>query len=255
MRQYVLPDSFNNESTFVLKNENYHYICNVLRKKVGDSFQGLDNKGNSWFLKISSVKDGNCTLEVKSIKTDKSEKIEITLFQCLPKGKKMDLIIRQAIESGVKRIVPVLSDFAVPQFDNPKDIEKKRLRWEKIATEAMQQSGTTLIPEIGTPISMAEILRIEKNETIGLFFHQIKIDDNSLHKCLNEKVKQVYIVIGPEGGLSDREVEILKKANFQSIYLGGNVLRAETAALYATAAVNVILMEKSKWNLNLPKTE
>jgi 16S rRNA (uracil1498-N3)-methyltransferase len=252
MRQFILPESFAGDCSVKLTGESFHYICNVLRKKNGDSFPGLDKKGKGWQLTISEINNEFCMLEVIPMESEKSGKVEITLVQCLPKGKKMDLIIRQAVESGVKRIIPVLSDHSVPRFDNDKDIEKKRQRWEKIAIEAMQQSGSSIIPEIHKPVKMDKVPLLWDQCGPGLFCHQEKIDENNLHKCLNENFNQVYIVIGPEGGISDREVKLLQEAGFQPIYLGDNVLRTETAALYTTAAVNVILLEKNTWNLNLP---
>ena len=251
MKQFILPESYHGQSELELKGEDYHYICNVIRKKIDDTFPGLDRDGNQWNLKVIKISKDSCLLNITKVESIYQKKIEITLVQCLPKGKKMDLIIRQAVEAGVKRIIPVLSDHAVPRFDNQKDMGKKRLRWEKIAQEAMQQSGTTIIPEIINPVKMDKIPEIWDNCGPGLFCHQIKIDDNSLHKCLNENINEVYIVIGPEGGISHREVKLLEKSGFQSIYLGDNVLRAETAALYATAALNVILLEKNRWYLNL----
>lgn len=256
MKQFILPESFNNQKEFKLFGNDFHYLCHVIRKKAGDSFKGLDTNGNQWQISIKEIGKDSCLLSLeaeKSLKKDNT--ICLTLVQCLPKGKKMDLIIRQAVESGVKKIIPVLSDHAIPKFDTSGDIKKKQLRWEKIAIEAMQQSGTASVPEISSPVKMDEIPFLWNNCGPGLFFHQKKIDDNSLHACLNENFEQVYIVIGPEGGLSNREVDLLDKAGFQSIYLGANVLRAETAALYAVAAVNVILLEKSKWNLHLSAAE
>ncbi len=251
MKQYVLPATFAGGRQLELKNEDFHYLCHVIRKKAGDVFPGLDKAGNQWKITISNITKESCVLLLESVQAEQTDNVEITLIQCLPKGKKMDLIIRQAVEAGVKRIIPILSDHAVPRFDNKKDIEKKRLRWEKIAVEAMQQSGSKIIPEINTPIKMDDLSSISDDHKIGFFCHQIKIDDNYFHKYLNETTNQVYIVIGPEGGLSDREVELLKKSGFKSIFLGNNILRAETAALYATAAINVILLEKNRWNLNL----
>lgn len=255
MRQFILPKTFNGEKKFIIKGENFHYICNVLRKKNGDSFPGLDIKGNSWQLTITNISPDSCTFTIEALESNKILKPELTLVQCLPKGKKMDLVIRQAVESGVKRIIPVLSDHAVPRFENDKDVAKKKLRWEKIAIEAMQQSGSSILPEIHKPVVMDDVPQIWNNCGPGLFCHQLNIDNNNIHKCLNEKFDQVYIVIGPEGGISNREVDLLKNAGFQSIYLGDNVLRTETAALYATAAVNVIILEKNAWNLNLPAAE
>jgi 16S rRNA (uracil1498-N3)-methyltransferase len=255
MRQFILPENFTGEKEFELIDGDYHYLCHVLRKKAGDNFPGFDKKGNNWQITIRKIDKERCYLSLVRQKTEESSNIEITLVQCLPKGKKMDLIIRQAVESGVKRIIPVLSDFAVPKFENGKDIEKKRQRWEKIAIEAMQQSGSSIIPEIKMPVKMDEIPHLWNNCGPGLFCHQLKIDNNSIHECLIENINQVYIIIGPEGGISEREVELLQKAGFKSIFLGEKILRTETAALYATAAINVILLEKNRWNLNLSATE
>ncbi|MBI9096844.1 MAG: 16S rRNA (uracil(1498)-N(3))-methyltransferase [Spirochaetaceae bacterium] len=251
MRQFVLPETFNGQTELKLSGDDFHYICHVIRKKTGDKFPGLDRAGNPWLISIESVEKDSCLVKLSTGKTVENENVDITLVQCLPKGKKMDQIIRQAVETGIKQIIPVLSDHAVPKFDNEKDIEKKRLRWEKIAIEAMQQSGSSIFPRIFSPIKMDDLPLIWNNCGPGLFCHQIKIDDNSLHKCLNENINQVYIVIGPEGGISPREVDLLIKAGFKSIYLGKNVLRTETAALYATAAINTVLLEKIRWNLNL----
>lgn len=255
MKQYILPESFTGETVLELTGKDYHYLCHVIRKKKGDSFPGLDKMGNQWKITMENISKYSCHLGIQAMICDYSKNIEITLVQCLPKGKKMDLIIRQAVEAGVKRIIPVLSDHTVPKFDNKKDIEKKYQRWRKIAEEAMQQSGSKIVLEICSLIKMDNLPSIWNNCGPGLFCHQVKIDNNSLHKCLNEKFNQVYIVIGPEGGISDREIILLKDAGFLSIYLGDNVLRAETAALYATAAINVILLEKIRWNLNLSATE
>lgn len=255
MKQYVLPGSYKGETDLLLKGEDFHYLCNVIRKKVGDSFPGLDKEGKRWKITIKQICRDYCTLELEPVGDLSGKSVEINLIQCLPKGKKMDLIIRQAVEAGVKRIIPILSDHSVPRFDSSKEIEKKRQRWEKIAIEAMQQSGSGIMPIIDNPVKMDQLPSLCEESGLRLFCHQIKIDDNSIHKCLNEKFNQVYIVIGPEGGISDREVVLLIESGFQSIYLGDNVLRTETAALYATAAINVILLEKTRWNLNLSAAE
>ncbi len=255
MRLFILPEVFNGENLLELKESKHHYLCNVLRKKEGDTFPGLDKNGKEWDIRIKKIASDSCLIELESSSRKKGHLPELTLIQCLPKGKKMDLIIRQAVESGIKTIIPVMSDHAVPKLDNIKDIEKKTIRWKKIAIEAMQQSGSLTIPEIKNAVIMDQITEIWNNCDLGLFCHQKRIGDYSLHECLDNEAEKICLVVGPEGGLSDREVILLQNAGFKSVYLGNNVLRTETAALYATAAVNVILLEKNKWNLNLPIAE
>jgi len=251
MRQFILPDSFSGQESLILEGEHYHYICRVLRKKEGDSFPGLDREGKLWLVTLTEIGDDSCALALEADETSPKEGVAITLVQCLPKGKKMDLVIRQAVESGISRIIPVESDHAVPRFESDKEREKKKDRWEKIAIEAMQQSGSPIHTKITLPVSMDKVPVMAAKKSLGLFCHQERIDHNSLHQYLNETPEEVFIVIGPEGGLSDREVEILKKENFKPVYLGDNILRTETAALYATAAVNVLLLEKDRWSLKV----
>ncbi len=255
MRQFILPESYNGEDHLLLKGDNFHYLCKVLRKKEGSSFPGLDKSGKTWNVIIERIHLDSCILKIQQTDILKSNTPEITLVQCLPKGKKLDLIVRQAVEAGIKRIFPVLSDHTIPKLENLKDIEKKHLRWNKIANEAMQQSGSYIIPEIKKTVHIDQIPKIWNNCGSGLFCHQIKINEETLHQYLHNEIGQIFIVIGPEGGLSSREVALLQNAGFNSVFLGNNILRTETAAIYVTAAINVILLEKNKWNLNLPVAE
>lgn len=249
MKQFILPDDFSGQREFTLKDEDFHYLCRVLRKRKGDEITALDSNGNSWNMTLGETAENSCSVFLEQLKKEKSGETEITLVQCLPKGKKMDLIIRQAIETGVRQIIPVLSDHAVPRFENENEMEKKRQRWEKIAREAMQQSGSVIMPAILKPVKMDEIPALWNNKGPALYCHQERIDDGTLHKYLNETAQKVCLVVGPEGGLSARELDILEKGGFNPVYLGDTVLRTETAALFVTAAVKVILLEKIQWKL------
>lgn len=250
MKQFLLPDDFNGETSYTLTGDDYHYLCHVLRKKEGQTMAGLDKNGQKWQITINHIDEESCMLHLSEDERILEQPAEITLAQCLPKGKKMDLIIRQAIEAGVKRIIPIMSDHAVPRFDNQKDMDKKRDRWEKVAREAMQQSGSLILPIIESPIKMDLIPHFWKERGPGLFCHQERIDDNSLHKYLNEAPSEICLVIGPEGGLSNREIQLLRESDFKPLHFGDNVLRTETAALFATAAVKVIMLENETWKLN-----
>jgi 16S rRNA (uracil1498-N3)-methyltransferase len=176
---------------------------------------------------------------------------EIVLYQCVCKGKKMDQVIRQATESGVSKIIPVVSDFSVSRIDTDK--KGKLDRWNKIVREAIQQSGSLIDTVIGNPVSIDKLLEIGDSKGIegelGLFFHQEVLDSGTLHGYLSAGPMKVFLVIGPEGGLSTRETEVLFNKKFKSIYLKTNILRAETAALYGIGAVQTILLESENWVL------
>jgi len=243
-----MPESYNGDSSLVLVGNDYHYLIRVLRYKTGYKFSGRDTKGNVFDLKVAAVTENSCILDVKNSSTEYNELPEIILYQCVCKGRKMDQIIRQATETGVSEIIPVVSDFSVSRIDTEKS--SKMERWNKIVREAIQQSGSGVNTLIGKPVSIDNIVIIDDSSgDIGLFFHQEVLDSGSLHRYLNAGSKKIFLVVGPEGGLSERETEILFEKHFKSIYLKTNVLRAETAALYSVGAVQTILLESENWVL------
>ncbi|MBT3271515.1 MAG: RNA methyltransferase [Spirochaetales bacterium] len=163
----------------------------------------------------------------------------------------MDLIIRQATETGIFGVVPVESQHCIPRGatrgasrDNTK--HERRLR---IARQAMQQSGSPVAPEINNTIPFSGFpavwehyqAGIHEDKVAGLFFHQVPIGDMSLEVILSVNPKLIGIFIGPEGGFSEKEVTTLLQSSFQPVYIRTNVLRTETAALYAIAAVQTIV--------------
>jgi len=243
-----MPETYNGESSLVLADNDYHYLVRVLRYKKGYEFSGRDLKGNLFDLKISDILDDRCILDVKMSEKDYTRLPEIVLYQCVCKGKKMDQIIRQATETGVSEIIPVVSDFSVSKIDTEKSA--KIDRWNKIVREAVQQSGSRVNTKIGKSVTIDKLVEITGSSgDLGLFFHQEVLDSGSLHGYLNSVSGKIYLVVGPEGGLSDRETEILFRKKFKSIYLKTNVLRAETAAVYGISAVQTILLESENWVL------
>ncbi len=243
-----MPNTYNGESSLILVEKDYHYLVRVLRYKKGYEFSGRDIKGNLFDLKILDIMDDRCILDVKMSEKDFTSLPEIVLYQCICKGKKMDQIIRQATETGISEIIPVESDFSVSKIDieKPAKIE----RWNKIVREAVQQSGSRVNTGIGKSVTIDELAAVDSSAgDIGLFFHQEVLDSGSLHGYLKSEFEKIFLVVGPEGGLSNRETEILFGKNFNSIYLKTNILRAETAALYGISAVQTILLESENWVL------
>jgi 16S rRNA (uracil1498-N3)-methyltransferase len=163
----------------------------------------------------------------------------------------MDLIVRQAVEAGVESIVPVMSARSIPE---PGDPARRLARWQRIAREALQQSGNPRLPAIKEPVSLKSAAEIDRRGAIGLVFHQEKTAEESLHEALAREsvtgLRGAYILIGPEGGLAEDEVGLLRAAGFRPVHLGETVLRTETAALYAIAAVKTILRERDAWTLS-----
>ena len=148
----------------------------------------------------------------------------------------------------MRRIVPVLSEQTIVKI-TAGEADSKRQRWQRIAREALQQSGAARLPQIERPIGLTELL--ERNDPGWvLFFHQARLAAGSLHECLAEAPARLSLLIGPEGGFSGGEVDRLLGSGFMPVYLGDTVLRCETAALAALAAVKMILQERSNWKLS-----
>lgn len=251
MRQYVLAQKISGNGEIQISGKDSKYILRVLRLKVGDSFPAIGKDGKRFSLKISGTSTDSFTATyTEKENTDKTENmIDLTLVQCLPKGKKLENIVRQAVESGVSLIIPVESDNAIPVLRDDRS-SKKLARLKKIAEEAAQQSGNPGVPKIYETVKITQIPKLleklKKNE-LKLFFHQDKLANTSLHRCLENVKKSVSILIGPEGGLSPKETAFLLDSDFNPVYLGRNVLRTETAAVFALGAVKTILLEKSEW--------
>ena len=253
MRLFLLPDSFAGGSSIELRGKDHHYLIKVLRYKIGTEFSGRDRDGHIFNLCIINIGENSCVLSIKDSKLENTALPEIILYQCICKGKKMDLIIRQATEAGISRIIPVNSDFAVAKLE--KNNAGKIERWNKITREAIQQSGSRVNTQICNPINIDEIGELSYSdmepgaEKIGLFFHQEILDTGTIHEYLSTNPKSISLLIGSEGGLSEREIEVLNIKKFKSVYLKTNILRAETAALYAVSAVQTILLESENWML------
>ncbi|MDR2589356.1 MAG: 16S rRNA (uracil(1498)-N(3))-methyltransferase [Spirochaetales bacterium] len=274
MRVFVLPPSFHGEDFCELGEKDSHYLCRVRRLKAGDSLPAQDGAGNEYHATIEKADPACCLLRVqkKGASPARGEETELALYQCLPKGAKFDLIVRQAVELGVSRIVPVRSRYSVQPFSPGRYAARKsagefsarnaqeeagkpegrRGRWSRIAREAVQQSGARTLPEIAAPLSFAEIPGDVQNwgADAAFFFHQQPLETRTLHEYLFSCPQKLALVIGPEGGLADEETRLLRQAAFEPVYLGHRVLRTETAPVFAVAAIRIILLEKEWWKLS-----
>jgi 16S rRNA (uracil1498-N3)-methyltransferase len=219
------------------------------------------------------VLSGECTgteenRVVRKLVSASSPFPSIILLQALPKGSKMDRIVREAAESGVLELLLFVSEFSVPR---PKgnDGNAKLNRWKRIIREARQQSGSPVETLIRAPVDFEEILawweelKNMRPEARGILFHQVPLapqpgpegeasplEMRSLHGYLEDRPDPVVLAIGPEGGFSNGEVEAFITAGFRPFSIGNSVLRVETAALYGIAAATIILLERDSWTLN-----
>jgi 16S rRNA (uracil1498-N3)-methyltransferase len=244
-----------------LEGDDYHYLVRVRRLAAGEFFPALLPGGGEVLVRIRSVEGGFLAGECEAAGKEPASRAAsgtalppIILFQALPKGEKMDLIIRQAAEGGIAEIVPFVSEFCVSKIKDDSGAKKKS-RWERIVREARQQSGSTVATAVRLPVSIDglfaywEELGRNRPGILGLLFHHLPLAEASLHGYLGTNPEAVALAIGPEGGFSQSETERFLAAGFEPLTIGDTVLRTETAALYGAAAIRVILWERNLWEM------
>jgi len=253
MRQFVLPPSWSGEEDLVLTGGEHHYLSRVLRLSPGIEFPALDSAGRRFDCCILSMDSESTSVKIRPQNKKVPEAdFQLSLILGIPRGKRMDQVVRQATECGVRRIIPLLSDHSTVRLE-PEDFRRKQERWKKVAREALQQSGTRMPPDIMLPISHGSLQEAVGDLDRVLYFHEKVLGDSCLHERLAPAPRKVGLLIGPEGGFSTRELELFSSLHYDSVYLGDSVLRAETAAIYAVAVVQTILRESWRWQLKSPE--
>lgn len=229
---FVKENQINNDKIHIL-GEDVNHIANVLRMKKEDEVQICNQEtGENYITKIISFSKDEieCEIVKKIIETVESN-VDITLFQGIPKFDKMELIIQKNTEVGVKKIVPVLMERTVVKLDE-KIANKKIERWQKIAEVAAKQSMRDIIPEIENIIKLQDITKQDYDEVLVAYENEEKnMLKQELKKLQGKDRYKIAIVIGPEGGISEKEIEILKNMGASFVSLGKRILRTETAGI------------------------
>ncbi len=253
MRYFLLPEEFTEKKPLKLTGRDFNYLARVLRFKKSDEFTAIDRSGSLFRIKVVEIDKKQITIKaLGKIEDDTENPSPIYLYQCLPKGKKMDTIVRQSVEMGVAEIVPVISRFSVPILSSREERTKRQKRWNRIAKEAVQQSGNRKPISIREPVTFDNLmmnLRFIAEDTSKqlIIFHPETENSNTLHGVLSRPVFELHILIGPEGGFADEEVAKAVETGATLVSLGENILRSETAAIYAIASIKTILREKDFW--------
>ncbi len=219
--------------TFDLPEAAGHHVARVLRMKIDDSLILFNGQGGEYNAQISSLHKSKVQVEITSFDDiERESSIQIKLFQSISKGEKMDFTIQKAVELGVNKIMPLITTYSNVKLD-PKRLEKKVEHWRKVITSACEQCGRNRVPEL-TKIMKLDDLQSENEADLKLI---LAPDAEGSLSDLADKPETISIVIGPEGGLSRSEIEILAKKGYTGIQLGSRILRTETAALATIAAL------------------
>lgn len=235
MNRFFIPRENVNqqEKTLLIEGEDVKHIAKVLRLKAGDTIEVCDGQWD-YLGTIQRVSKDEVIAQYEApLPLNQEPPITVRLYQGLPKGPKMELIIQKTTEMGISEIIPVITKRAVVQLKESKDGEKKQERWQKIAIEAAKQSKRGKIPTVLLPMEYAQALTHGKDNDLNIMAYELE-QTQGLKPLLEAnagKVKSIGIWIGPEGGYEAAEVTAGIESGIVPVTLGPRILRTETAGL------------------------
>lgn len=211
-----------------LSDDNRHRIERVLRLRPGDKFVITDGCGNE--AEAVLEKNGQYSAEAWT-EPGREPDVEVTLFVAISKGDRLEWIIEKAVEMGVRRIVPIISDRCIV-----KDPSKgKAERWQKIAESAMIQCGGCILPEVTAPMKLNSIEK-PKDDVYPVLLHEETLDC-SIKGLQETSCRKIWVASGPEGGFTDAEVKYFIDSGWKTIWLGKRLFRMDTAPIFAIANI------------------
>ena len=243
-RTFLLEESQIYDGTVHITGSDVNHIKNVLRMRPGEKILVSTGGEKEYHCAVSDFPEGEVLAAVEEVTAaDRELPSGIVLFQGLPKGDKMELIIQKAVELGATEIVPVEMKRCVVKLDRKK-AEKKAERWQTIALGAAKQSKRMQIPTVHMPVTFQQALAMMAESDVRLMPYENAEGMEGTRKILEsiEPGESIAILIGPEGGIDEAEVEMAMKAKVEPITLGKRILRTETAGM-TVLSILVYLLE------------
>ncbi len=235
MPQFFIEDNDISGDTAFIRGENFHHLANVRRVRRGDVVMLRSGSGRAFEAKIVLVGDSSIECDILKSYDREQSSPSIKLCLALLKGGSFDTALQKAVEVGVTSVVPVISERTVPDID--KKIQAKIQRWEKIVLEASKQCLRDSIPDIYEPHKFNDILSVHCDGQEKILAHpgaQETFRDYS-RNCT--RPESVSVLVGPEGGFSDAELESARQNGWRILNFGRNHLRAETAAVVIPSVI------------------
>lgn len=224
------------QDNFTIEGKDADHIGKSLRMKKGEEITLVTPLQKQHNCVIENVIQGAVQVRVlQTLDCPNEPDVEITLYQALPKGDKMEYIVQKSVELGVAKIVPVISTRCISRPDE-KSLKKKCDRWQKIAREAAQQSRRGIVPVVEKAISFKEAVNHSNNNSLNIIFYEC--GGEKVSHIIEDNPKSIGVFIGSEGGFEQQEVDAVLSNGGKAGTLGKRILRAETAPL---AALSVIM--------------
>ncbi len=225
-------------NTLKITGDDAHHIARSLRMATGEKISVCDMQKHVYECTLTDIKDDIVVATIDSITdSDTEPSVKVSLYQAIPKGDKLETIIQKSIECGVYEIIPFATERCIAKIDK-KDAPKKAQRHNKIAESSAKQCGRGIIPNVSEAMSFNEALNNAfKNDIVILCYEGD--GTTSLKSILkeNEKATSISLIIGAEGGFSQKEVEAFKSKGAHLAGLGKRILRCETAPTFALSCI------------------
>jgi 16S rRNA (uracil1498-N3)-methyltransferase len=219
-----------------LEHDPARHLHQVLRLKPGARLYLFDGSGRDFAARIESTGRGGVEVSVQSAGApEPAPPLAIRLLLGISKGERMEYAVQKAVELGVEELIPLLTEHTVVKLDPPR-LARRLEHWRKVVIGACEQSGRRRLPKLGPPRELAVQL---EEETVGV---RLVLDAGATASLtdLALSAARVSLLVGPEGGLSERELRSATAAGFVPLRLGPRILRTETAPLAAIAAMQAL---------------
>lgn len=226
-----------NDEKIILDGESARHIAKSLRMRVGDVICVTDGGGDDYGCQIEEITKDEVVLKVCYKQACESEpSCRVTIYQGVPKSRKMEDIIQKCVELGVCKIVPTLTKRCVSRPDD-KAAGKKNQRYQKIALEAAQQSGRGIVPKIENMKTLCQAIAEDESDVKIVFYEG---GGEKLADIVKLDTESVSVFIGPEGGFEQEEVEQIEASGGVRATLGKRILRTQTAPVAALTAIMLL---------------
>ncbi|MEO3947352.1 RsmE family RNA methyltransferase [Gorillibacterium sp. CAU 1737] len=266
MQRYFLPPEGFEQDRIVITGDDAHHLIRVMRAEPGDEVICCDGLGRAVLARLTEIgKTEVSAIATQELPQTGEPSVELWIAQSLPKGDKLETVMQKGTELGATRFIPFLSERTVVQYDAKKE-EKRLDRWRKIVKEAAEQSHRSVVPEVLAPLSWKALLKLIGEVELAVLCYE-KESGLQLRSLLREigdlreksateaatpsaqtegtatstsrptKRPRILVIVGPEGGITEREAEEAEQAGARSTGLGPRILRTETAGMAATACI------------------
>ena len=242
MRRFTIAPERIDGGRVVFDRDESRHIVRVLRLRPGDTVLAADGAGRDYTVRLETVGDA-ATGTVLGVTARAAESpLRVTLVQSVPKGDKMERIVRAATELGVARVIPVLTERTIVALEPGRWRERAR-RWQRVAKEAAKQCGRALIPAVDAPRPLVDVLALDEPAELKLCVWEGVVPSGegagqarplettlaaNLPRALPPDAR-VHLLVGPEGGLASQEVDAARARGWSVVGIGPRILRTETA--------------------------